>query len=47
MGFDPLFRWKNHRQVMIKVVTNPQVWLIDCVLLAVVGGFVVLALLVY
>ena len=47
MAFDHIFRWKSHRQVMIKLVINPQVWLIDCVLLAVLAGFVVLALLVY
>lgn len=47
MAFDHVFRWKSHRQVMIKVVTYPQVWLIDCVLLAIGAGFLVLALLVY
>jgi hypothetical protein len=47
MAFDHVFRWKSHRQVMLKLVTNPNVWLIDCVLLAVGAGFVALALLVY
>ena len=47
MAFDHVFRWKRHRQVMLKVVTNPQVWLIDCVLLAVGAAFLALALLVY
>jgi hypothetical protein len=47
MAFDHVFRWKRHRQAMLKVVTNPNVWLIDCVLLAVGAGFVALALLVY
>ena len=47
MAFDHVFHWKRHRQVMFKLVTNPQVWLIDCVLLAVGAGFVALALLVY
>lgn len=47
MAFDHVFRWKRHRQAMLKVVTSPNVWLIDCVLLAVGAGFAVLALLVY
>ena len=47
MAFDHVFRWKRHRQAMLKVVTNPNVWLIDCVLLAFGVGFVALALLVY
>ena len=47
MAFDHVFRWKRHRQAMLKVVTNPNVWLIDCVLLAFGAGFVALALLVY
>jgi len=47
MAFDHVFRWKCHRQVMLKLVANPNVWLIDCVLLAVGAGFVALALLAY
>ena len=47
MAFDHVFRWKRHRQAMHKVVTNPNVWLIDCMLFAVGAGFVALALLVY
>ena len=47
MALDHVFRWKKHRQVMLKVVTNQNVWLIDCMLLAVGTGFVALALLVY
>jgi multisubunit Na+/H+ antiporter MnhB subunit len=47
MAFDHVFRWKRHRQVMLKLVANPNVWLIDCVLLAIGAGFVALALLVY
>ena len=42
-----LFRWTRHRQVMLRVVANPMVWLIDCVLVIVGGAFVALALLVY
>jgi hypothetical protein len=47
MAFDHVFRWKSHRQAMLTVVTNPQVWLIDCGLLVVGAAFVALALLVY
>jgi hypothetical protein len=47
MAFNHVFCWKRHREAMLKVVTNPNVWLIDCVLLAVGAGFVTLALLVY
>jgi len=32
---------------MLALFANPNVWLIDCVLLAVGAGFVALALLVY
>jgi hypothetical protein len=46
-AFDHLFRWNSHRQMMLKLVANPNVWLIDCVLLAVGAGFVALARLVY
>jgi hypothetical protein len=47
MALDHVFRWEKHRQMMEKIVSNPKVWLIDCVLLAVGAGFVTLALLVY
>ena len=47
MAFDHVFRWNEHRQAMLKLVTSPQVWLIDCALLAVGAGFLALALLVY
>ena len=47
MAFDHVFRWRRHRQVMLKVVTNPQIWLIDCMLLTVGAAFLALALLVY
>jgi hypothetical protein len=44
---DHLFRWERHRQRMLKLVTNPKVWQLDCLLLALGVGFVSLALLVY
>ena len=47
MAFDHVFRWNRHRHVMLKLVANPNVWLIDCVLLTVGAGFAALALLVY
>lgn len=47
MAFDHVFRWRRHRQVMLKVVTNPKIWLVDCVLLTVGAAFLALALLVY
>ena len=47
MALDHLIRWETHRQMMQKIVSNPSVWLIDCVLLAVGAGFVALALVVY
>ena len=47
MVVDHVFRWARHRQAMLKVVTNPNVWQFDYLLLAVGSGFVVLALLVY
>jgi len=47
MSVDHLFRWSKHRQAMLAVVTNPKVWQVDCLLLIVGSGFVVLALLVY
>mgnify|MGYP001205396757 CR=1 FL=1 len=47
MGLDHVFRWSNHRQAMLAVVTNPKVWQIDCLLLVAGSGFVALALLVY
>jgi hypothetical protein len=46
-GFLTALRWKRHRQVMLRLVSNPQVWLIDCVLLCVGAAFLTLALLVY
>jgi hypothetical protein len=47
MAFDHVFRWRRHGQVMLKVVTNPQIWLIDCMLPIVGAAFLALALLVY
>lgn len=26
-----VFRWERHRQRMLRVVTNPKVWYVDCV----------------
>ena len=47
LAVDHLFRWESHRQRMLKVVTNPKVWQVDCLLLVLGVGFVALALLVY
>jgi hypothetical protein len=42
-----LSRWETHRQRMRKVVANPKVWRVDCLLLAVGALFAALALFVY
>ena len=42
-----LSRWETHRQRMQRVVVNPKVWRVDCLLLAVGALFVVLAVFVY
>jgi hypothetical protein len=42
-----LVRWRRHRETMFKVVANPRVWIIDCVLLVVGTGFAALGLFVY
>ena len=47
MAVDHVFRWSSHRQAMLKAVTNPKVWQVDCLLMVVGSGFVALALLVY
>lgn len=47
MAVDHVLRWSRHRQAMLAVVTNPKVWLVDCLLMVVGSGFVALALLVY
>lgn len=47
LAVDHVLRWERHRQGMLKVVTNPTVWQVDCLLLVVGAGFAALALLVY
>ena len=47
LSFHNLVRWRRHRSVMAKIVANPKVWLIDCLLLVLGGGFAALGLLVY
>jgi hypothetical protein len=47
MAVDGLFRWEGHRQTMLKVVANPKVWQIDCLLLVLGAAFIALGLLVY
>jgi hypothetical protein len=42
-----LFHWAKHRQAMLKLVSNPKVKQIDCLLLAMGLGFLALALVVY
>ena len=42
-----LFRWRRHRDTMSKIVANPRVWMIDCVLLVLGCGFAALGLWVY
>ena len=42
-----LLRWEKHRHKMLRVVASPKVWIIDCFLLVLGGGFAVLASLVY
>lgn len=47
LAVDHVFRWESHRQRMLKLVTSPKVWQVDCLLFIVGAGFVALALLVY
>ena len=47
LSIDHVLRWERHRQRMLRVVTNPKVWWVDCVLLVVGAVFVALALWVY
>jgi hypothetical protein len=47
MAANGLIRWESHRRAMHKVVSNPKVWQIDCLLLLVGAGFFTLALLVF
>ena len=42
-----LLRWRRHRAAMSKVVANPRVWIVDCVLLLAGAGFAALGLFVY
>lgn len=42
-----LFQWAKHRQVMLKLVSNPKVKQVDYLLLALGLGFLALALFVY
>ena len=42
-----LFRWETQRQRMGKVVASPNVWRVDCLLLAIGALFVALAVFVY
>jgi len=42
-----LLRWQTHRQSLHRVVANPNVWRIDCVLLGVGALFAALAVFVY
>jgi hypothetical protein len=42
-----LLRWRRHRETMTKIVGNPRVWIVDCVLLAAGAGFAALGLLVF
>jgi hypothetical protein len=44
---DHVFRWENHRLRMVQAVTNPKVWQLDCLLLALGSMFVALAWMVY
>jgi uncharacterized membrane protein YidH (DUF202 family) len=47
LSVDHLLRWERHRQRMLRVVMNPKVWWVDCVLLVVGSLFVALAFCVY
>ena len=47
MATDHVFRWQSHRRAMLKAVTNPNVWKLDCFLLILGAVFVALGLLVY
>jgi hypothetical protein len=42
-----LLRWRRHRGAMAKIVANPRVWIVDCVLLLAGAGFAALGLMVY
>ena len=42
-----LLRWRRHREAMARVVRNPKVWMIDCLLLVLGGAFAAMGVLVY
>ena len=46
LSIHQLFRWETHRHRMRKVVANPNVWRVDCLLLAIGALFVALAVFV-
>ena len=47
LALDHLLRWKKHRHRMLKVVSNPNVWRFDCLLLVIGFVFLALAFLVF
>jgi hypothetical protein len=47
LSLDHVFRWQKHRARLLKVVANPKVWYVDCVLVALGRGFAALGLFVY
>ena len=47
VAVDHGFRWQKHRLKMLRVVSNPRAWRVDCLLLVVGAVFVALAFLVY
>ena len=47
MSVEHLWRWRRHRERMLKVVSNPRVWQVDCVLMLLGCGMVALGLTVY
>lgn len=47
LSLNNFLRWRRHRQTMHKIVANPRVWIVDCVLLVLGSGFAALGLFVY
>ena len=47
LSLNQLVRWPRARESMAKIVANPKVWLVDCLLLLLGAGFAALGLLVY
>ena len=47
LSLNNLLRWRRHREAMSKIVANPRVWIVDCVLLVLGAGFAALGLMVY